>query len=389
MKHINNLTLFFLTILSFGSLQSQCPTLNYQISNYFGSQITCNGAADGVSDASSSSGIGTLNFNWSNGSTNSIISGLRAGVYYLSLTDASGCTQIDSITLTDPPLITFTTTYALTAFGYSLKCYGDSNGRVTSLATGGTDKILYTWSNGGNTAFQSNLSAGNYYVTATDANGCSASNSLEISQPPAMFTRVNAVAMVSVTGASNGSALATPIGGCPGYEFLWSNGQTNALAVNLSVGSYSVTVSDYYSCTNTGRVTILGPRSTGVGTSVSTGVSIGGGRTGNGGRMIYWEDDNNVVQENAKPLLPQSLNPYSTQNNIFAIKNLELYSNCRLAIYDLAGNLLFSDNNYQNDWIGLNNQNQMLSTGIYIAVLQYQSDDYQENLTQKFIFSNN
>jgi hypothetical protein len=370
-------------------LQAQCITLSYQTTSYYGSQITCHGASDGGITVSATGGNSPLTYSWSNGMSGNRINGLAAGNYIVTVSDTSGCIIVDSITLTDPPLITFNITYVMTAFGFSLKCYGDSNGRVTALATGGTDKILYTWSNGGNTAFQSDLSAANYYVTATDANGCSASTVVEISQPPALFVRVNAVSTVNPAGASNGSAQAVAIGGCPGYEYLWSDGQTNALAVNLSVGNYTITLSDYYSCTATGRVSILGPRSTGVGTSVSTGVSIGGGRTGSGGRRLIFQGDNNVYEEQSKPFMPQLLSPYSHQNNVFNIKNLDQFQNCELMIFDMNGMLMYSDNNYNNNWTGVDNFNRSLPPAVYVAVLKYSSEGISDYISQKFILNNN
>ncbi|NBO60121.1 MAG: hypothetical protein EBU82_04010 [Flavobacteriia bacterium] len=82
---------------------------------------------------------------------------------------------------------------------------------------------------------------------------------------------------VSCFNAGNGSATVTPNGGTPGYQYLWSNGQTTATAVNLIPGLYSVTITDTNGCQTTNQVTITQPTVLQVSSSLSTPVFCFGG----------------------------------------------------------------------------------------------------------------
>jgi gliding motility-associated-like protein len=103
-----------------------------------------------------------------------------------------------------------------------------------------------------------NLSAGTYTILVTDVNGCTASATAEVTEPTVLQTAVTPVD-ASCFGGANGTATAIPGGGTSPYQFLWSNGQTGALAQNLSVGTYQVTATDANGCTLTAEALIQQP----------------------------------------------------------------------------------------------------------------------------------
>jgi len=134
-------------------------------------------------------------------------------------------------------------------------CNGGANGSATVTVANGTAPYTYAWSNGATTASVSNLVAGNYTVTATDANGNTGTLIVVIGQPAPLNANVTGVHETSAP-ANNGSATAAPTGGTAPYTYLWGTGATTATINNLNSGTYSVTVTDSKGCNKTGSVVI-------------------------------------------------------------------------------------------------------------------------------------
>jgi hypothetical protein len=126
-------------------------------------------------------------------------------------------------------------------------CFGGTNGSITANASGGTAPYTYLWNTGDTTQSISGLPAGTYTVTITDSLGCSNTVSFIIVEP----SKVEGSTGVSPSTCNlfNGSAVAFPSGGAPGYTYLWSNGQTSQVASGLSAGSYSCLITDANGCT--------------------------------------------------------------------------------------------------------------------------------------------
>lgn len=207
-------------------------------------------AANGSANAMVTPGTGTAPFSflWNTGATTSIVNNLTAGNYSVTVTDASGCTAVDQITVTGTSNITATAT------GTAAACFGQSNGSATVTAGGASAPFTYQWSNGATSQTINNLSTGTYFVTVThSASGCTAFTSAFVSQP----TQVN-VSVTGVNGACNtlGSATAVATGGTPGFTYAWSNGSTGATISNLNSGAYAVTATDTRGCAAMGMVSI-------------------------------------------------------------------------------------------------------------------------------------
>ncbi|WP_422091087.1 gliding motility-associated C-terminal domain-containing protein [Tenacibaculum ovolyticum] len=129
------------------------------------SDVTCYQGNNGNIDLSVSGGYGAYQYIWSNGATTEDISDLVAGDYSVTITDAQGCSFIEKYTITSPSELT------LSLLGSDLSC-GGNDGGIDLTVTGGTSNYTYLWSNGATTEDLTNLNAGMYSVTVTDANGC-------------------------------------------------------------------------------------------------------------------------------------------------------------------------------------------------------------------------
>jgi len=136
--------------------------------------VLCYGGSDGSVSSSGSGGTAPYSYSWSGGGTNSTKTGLTAGTYTITVTDANGCTATATATITQPTELTA---------GLTSRCFL-GEGTLTSNPSGGTSPYTYSWSTGATTSSIGSLSAGTYYVTVTDLNGCTASAGLSLSCPP-------------------------------------------------------------------------------------------------------------------------------------------------------------------------------------------------------------
>ena len=193
-----------------------------------------------------SGGLPTYNYNWNTGITTEDISGLSEGIYSLTVTDAAGCADTLDVTLIQPDF------FGVEGVPTAILCNGDSTGEINLLAFGGTLPYSYSWSNGATTEDLNQLISGIYLVTVTDANGCSVNLNFELTQPDALdFETVIASADC---GASNGGVeVINAVGGEAPYTFIWSNGNSPNLE-NVSVGFYTVTLTDGNNCSITRTV---------------------------------------------------------------------------------------------------------------------------------------
>ena len=144
----------------------------------------------------------------------------------------------------------------VTPTGTDILCNGLSTGSVTLNVSGGTVAYAFNWSNGSTTQNITNLGAGPYSVTVTDANSCTANSSVTINQPTALTASISSQTNIGCSGGTTGSITIAGSGGTLPYTYSWSNGQNTATASNLIAGNYSATITDANSCTATINATI-------------------------------------------------------------------------------------------------------------------------------------
>ena len=148
-------------------------SIQIDVSDYNGTNISCKNYSDGQIDLSISGPGSPYQYQWSNGSTASSLDNLQSGIYQCTVTDNFGCSYDTTITLNEPLEELSISANINTDFnGYSLKCNGDSDAQIITSSSGGTPSYQYLWSNGEVSSTLNNLYAGAYTVFIYDINGC-------------------------------------------------------------------------------------------------------------------------------------------------------------------------------------------------------------------------
>ncbi len=210
--------------------------------------VLCNGASTGSINLTVTGGTGTYTYSWTGGVTTQNRTGLAAGTYAVTVTDANGCTKTTSTTITQPTVLALSTTQV------NVLCNGASTGSINLTVTGGTSPYTYSWTGGITTQNRTGLAAGTYAVTVTDANGCTKTTSTTITEPTAIT--LSTVPTSSTCGSANGSISLTVSGGTSPYTYSWTGGVTTQNRINLLAGTYTVTVTDANGCTKTTSATV-------------------------------------------------------------------------------------------------------------------------------------
>ncbi|RMG77333.1 MAG: T9SS C-terminal target domain-containing protein [Bacteroidetes bacterium] len=211
---------------------------------------TC-GDQNGTASVAITGGMPGYDILWSTGDNTMTISNLPAGMYSVTVTDQTGCSQTQSATVSNIDGISAAAEWT------DVNCAGVDEGTATIYVTGGSGEYAYSWSNGQNTPTVQNLSPGNYTATVTDIqSGCLASVGITIAAPDALVLSMTATE--AHCGEPNGTASAFVSGGTPGYQYSWSNGQNTPVIENLAPGSYSITVTDEHQCTASKSIEVTG-----------------------------------------------------------------------------------------------------------------------------------
>ncbi len=210
----------------------------------------CGTIGNGTAQASVNGGEAPFNYAWSNGGNTSLITGLVAGTYTVTVTDFNGCTGSTQLTLTaeDPFTLDITPTAPL--------CFGGADGKISVAVNGGDSPFTYNWSNGDNAAKLSDLQAGSYTVTVSDANNCQVVQTVNL-QDGVEIIIDGQISHGNCDGTENGSITANISGGSAPYSVFWSNNSIATTISDLSVGDYSVTVTDFNGCTEEATFSIL------------------------------------------------------------------------------------------------------------------------------------
>jgi Zn-dependent metalloprotease len=217
---------------------------------------TCYGLNNGSVTAMVSGGTTGYTYQWNTGEATDSLALVTAGYYTVTVSDANNCSFSSSIVVNEPVLLTANT------ISLNAKCYGEANGAATVSVSGGTQGYTFLWSNGSSAEMLSNIPAGNYSVTVTDAHNCSVVDVATITEPAEMqltFTTINAT-----DNQNNGSAAVTINGGTAPYAYLWSGSETTSTVNSLGAGTYQVTITDANGCVKTGVVTVANENTTGI-----------------------------------------------------------------------------------------------------------------------------
>ena len=233
--------------------------------------VSCEGGipCDGTATATASggtAGTGTYNYTWSSGETNSLAvtssaTALCQGLQTVEVNDGL-CSVMDTVLIGAPDILSFD---LAASGGTGTSCFGDSDGSITVFADGGTPGYNYNWTNPvatGNTV--DNLPAGNnYFVVVTDANGCTIGSTFQVTEPDILVALIDSTSSfgTSCFGLEDGQIAATSMGGTTGqFTYDWTPDVSDAsTAINVGVGTYTVTVTDINGCTDDVSYTVTQP----------------------------------------------------------------------------------------------------------------------------------
>ncbi|CAN5873350.1 hypothetical protein BH11BAC7_BH11BAC7_16470 [soil metagenome] len=251
--------------------------------------VACFGGNTGAASINAATGgAGGFTYNWTPGNPagdgTTSVTGLTAGIWTVTTTDANGCTATNAFTVTQPPAISVTASAQT-----NVACFGGSNGAASiNAATGGAGGFTYNWTPGNpagdGTTSVTGLTAGTWTVTTTDANGCTATNAFTVTQPPAISVTASAQTNVACFGGSNGAAsINAANGGAGGFTYNWTPGNPagdgTTSVTGLTAGTWTVTTTDANGCTVTNAFTVTEPSTAIASTSSATSILCNGGNT--------------------------------------------------------------------------------------------------------------
>ena len=243
-------------------------TVEYFFSNpditFVVDDLICYGDSSAAIKATVTDGVAPYDFSWTgpNGFASTIdsIGGLGEGMYYLSVTDANGCTDFDSVEIVSPPeiLVSIDSTQ-------DISCYGAADGFIWASGSGGTGILTFEWTGySGYTALGDTvygLPADTFLLTVTDENLCTVLDTVILTEPEPMLAEIDSVIGILCYGDESGAAHVEVIGGTAPYIIEWNTipAQDSAWAVNLAPGEYIVNVTDANNCTASDTVIIVEP----------------------------------------------------------------------------------------------------------------------------------
>jgi gliding motility-associated-like protein len=219
--------------------------------------VSCNSGNDGSATVSAVGGTTPYNYAWNTtpSQTTATASNLTAGQYIVTVTDANSCSYDDTIVVTEP------TALSVIMNKRDVNCHGTNDGKSWVTVSGGTAPYNYAWNSSPPSVTDTlfNAFAGIYIVTVTDANNCTITGTVTITEPAAPLTSGVLHSDLSCNGGSDGTATAIPVGGTPPYSYNWSNSMTGGNINGLTAGTYLVSITDNNGCITLDSATLTEP----------------------------------------------------------------------------------------------------------------------------------
>ncbi len=214
--------------------------------------IACNGGATGAISSTVSGVSGAITYSWlPSGGNGATASNLTAGVYTCIATTTNNAKSVKTVTITEPPAIVLSIASQSNAI-----CFGMTNGVAIMNASGGTGSLSYSWTPGNNnTTFLTNAAAGSYTFLAMDANNCSASYPVTITEPPSF----------SISGTASSPTLCSGnlenLTGSGASTYTWTGGVTDGQpfyvsSTSIITNTYTVTGTDASGCPASAPATV-------------------------------------------------------------------------------------------------------------------------------------
>lgn len=203
----------------------------------------CYGQSSGSLSASVSGGTPGYSYLWSNGATALAVNNAAAGSYSVTVTDAQSCQATASATISEPAQLTVNL-----AVVDSINCFNGADGALASSSQGGTGNYVYSWSNSATSANIVGLTSGNYCVTVSDANNCTASACKALTNPQQLVASVSIDSNITCNGVANGGMSVNATGGTGNLSYSWSTGNTTTFLTGITAGTYIVSITDAEGC---------------------------------------------------------------------------------------------------------------------------------------------
>ncbi|MDX2285736.1 MAG: gliding motility-associated C-terminal domain-containing protein [Bacteroidia bacterium] len=285
---------------------------------------SCPGRSDGILLASASGGVPPYQIEWNHaGGSGAVAAGLAAGSYTVRIVDQNQADASVEVVLPDP--LPMQIDPELTP----VSCAGASDGAIRLRISGGTAPYQAAWSGGYAGDSLAGLAPGTYAVQVTDAGGCRAAGSYELAAPSVLEVRAEAQETMG-----SWQVAAQVSGGTPPYAYLWSNGETDSVALGLDNGEHLLMVSDARGCEAEAAFRLRE-------VSVSQCHEIYTGFTPDGDGI----------------------------NDAWHLPCVEAYPDNAVEVYNRWGQLIFSASPYANDWNGTRN-GLALPAGEYFYTLE-------------------
>jgi gliding motility-associated-like protein len=221
-------------------------SLDLTISNV--SPESCHNACDGTATVTATGGTPNYNYLWSPTAQGTPqATGLCEGVYVAIVTDGANCSDSISTIITGPEILE-----VVALENSAITCNGLSDGNAIANVRGGSPFYLYSWNTTPEQTSQiaTNLNAGSYIVTVTDLNGCTAIDTIILTEPDSILD--NSILTAPACGVCDGNIVVAPSGVSSNYDVTWvtplSPPQTPILntttIIDLCAGAYTITITD-------------------------------------------------------------------------------------------------------------------------------------------------
>jgi hypothetical protein len=224
--------------------------------SFSGEHVKCKGGSDGSIQMTVKGGIPDYIYEWTNGETTRDLKNMKAGTYGVKVTDNRGRKISSYYTVVEPHF-----ELAAKLDVKHISCRGLKDGKIKLFISGGTAPYDFTWSNDSVNETMSNLPIGQINLYVVDAGGCTLRDSILITQPEKKLSVAFDEKLVSCYHGNNGSAQLFATGGTAPYHYLWADGDTCSIKMNMKAGQYPITTIDKNNCTANGTVTIKEPES--------------------------------------------------------------------------------------------------------------------------------
>lgn len=297
---------------------------------------TSNGANDGTATANPENGLPPYTYLWSTGDTTQTIEGLAPDSYGVTITDANNCT-VEGTAIVNNGDCNLTAT----SVANNISCFGLTDGSIMVVIDGAVEPVVYEWSNGETSSEITDLGAGEYHLTATDANNCQIQlTDIPIDEPEEISASDPVITDASSSTATDGSIDITFTGGTGDLVAEYTDGDGNDIGLtsfdDLGTGSYGVIITDQNGCSK-----FFGPFMVGV--------------------ILSSDDLSNIVA---------NIYPNPAQSFFVIDTDTELSSNP--GIYSVTGQLI--DTDFEQNLNTYTFDSSTLSNGIYYIKLVSKTD---------------